>query len=121
MKIAVPTQDGTTISAHFGSAPLFTVIEIKDNKITSKENRQNASTEHSSNDDHTHHHNKFDLVKDCKIVIAGGMGENAFNRLSQMGISVFLVDIKNIEQTIEVFLNGTLVHNPKRLHKHHSH
>lgn len=121
MKIAFSSQDGKTISAHFGSAPIYKVIEIENQKIISREDRQNSSSNDSSHQDHAHHHNKFDLLKDCQVVIAGGMGENAFQRLSNMGISVFLVDNKNIEETLKVFLAGNLIHNPKRVHQHHSH
>lgn len=121
MKIAFSSQDGKTISAHFGSAPVYKVIEIENQKIISREDRQNSSNDDSSHQDHAHNHNKFDLLKDCQVVIAGGMGENAFQRLSKMGISVFLVDNKNIEETLKVFLTGNLIHNPKRVHQHHSH
>ena len=121
MKIAFSSQDGTTISAHFGSAPIYKVFEIENQKIISSEDRQNSSNDDSSHQEHAHNHNKFDLLKDCQVVIAGGMGENAFQRLSKMGISVFLVDNKNIDKTLELFLTGNLIHNPKRVHQHHSH
>jgi predicted Fe-Mo cluster-binding NifX family protein len=121
MKIAFPGQDGKTISAHFGSAPIYTVIEIENQKIISREDRHNPATAHSSHHEQIHNHDKFELLKDCKVVIAGGMGENAFDRLTKMGISVFLVDNKNIEEALEVFMTGNLVHNPKRVHHHHSH
>ena len=55
MKIAVATDDGTTVSQHFGRALSYTVITVKDGQIANKETRdktghhtfaaqQNAST-----------------------------------------------------------------------------
>ena len=36
MKIAVITEDGTTISQHFGRAPLYVVVTVEGGKIANK-------------------------------------------------------------------------------------
>jgi len=40
MKIAIPIEDKTIISEHFGGVPYFTVVTVEDNKITNKEIRE---------------------------------------------------------------------------------
>jgi len=37
MKIAVPTDDGKTISQHFGRARSFAIFEVENGEIVSKE------------------------------------------------------------------------------------
>ena len=39
MKIAAISEDGTTISQHFGRAPYYLVITVEDGKVVSKEKR----------------------------------------------------------------------------------
>ncbi len=39
MKIAAITEDGTNISQHFGRAPLYVVVTVKDGKIVNRETR----------------------------------------------------------------------------------
>jgi predicted Fe-Mo cluster-binding NifX family protein len=121
MKIAFPSSDGKTISAHFGSAPIYVVFTIEDQKIILQETRQNQSDAHSNHEEHKHNLSKFELLSDCQTVIAGGMGENAFLHLKKMDITVFLVQEKNIHYAISSFLSGKLIHEQNRLHKHHPH
>ncbi len=120
MKIAFPSLDGETISTHFGSAPIFTVVTIKNQVVVSQENRQKPVVSVSNQQGQKHDHHKFDLLNDCQAVIAGGMGENAFHRLKEMGIEVFLVKEKNIQNAITSYLAGELIHQQNRIHKHHS-
>ena len=42
MKIAAITDDGITISQHFGRAPLYVVVTLEEGKIVSKETRPKA-------------------------------------------------------------------------------
>jgi len=37
MKIAAVTEDGTTISQHFGRAPYYLVVTVEDGQIVNKE------------------------------------------------------------------------------------
>jgi predicted Fe-Mo cluster-binding NifX family protein len=46
MKIAVATEDGRTISHHFGRSPFFAIYEVEDGKIINKEMRPNTFTGH---------------------------------------------------------------------------
>jgi predicted Fe-Mo cluster-binding NifX family protein len=42
MKIAAITENGTTISQHFGRAPYYLVVTVEDGKVVSKEQRDKA-------------------------------------------------------------------------------
>ena len=42
MKIAAISDDGVTISQHFGRAPLYVVVTVEDDKIVGKETRDKS-------------------------------------------------------------------------------
>ena len=46
MKIAVATEDGNSISAHFGRSPYFAIYDIDDGEIINREMRENTFTGH---------------------------------------------------------------------------
>lgn len=61
MKIAVVTDNGQTISAHFGRAPYYLVFTVENGAIGRRELREKAghqcAGEHHDHDhDHEHHH-----------------------------------------------------------------
>jgi len=39
MKIAAITEDGTTVSQHFGQAPLYVVTTVEEGRVVNKETR----------------------------------------------------------------------------------
>lgn len=118
MKIAFPSSDGETISTHFGSAPIYTVLTLENHKVIEIEHRQNKGASQHNHQIVNRNHNKFDILQDCQILIAGGMGENAIKRLGKMGITVFLVKENNIQEAVELFLIGKLSHEETRIHRH---
>ena len=134
IKIAIPTDDGVTISRHFGRAKAFLVITLDNGDVVEQELRQlpdSGDHEHHHHDhehDHHHHHGmggnpahmaKFEYVRDCQFLIGGGMGAPAINRLNAMGIQVALTDHKQIADLLEEVKTGQVKHNPKRVHHHH--
>ncbi len=52
MKIAAITDDGTTISLHFGRAPYYLVLTVEDGQITSRELRSKLGTTSSPSQPH---------------------------------------------------------------------
>jgi len=42
MKIAAISEDGTTVSQHFGRAPYYLVVTVEDGQVVSKEKRDKA-------------------------------------------------------------------------------
>ena len=136
IKIAIPTDDGTTISRHFGRAKAFLIVTLENNEIVDQELRAlpegsecDHDHDHDHHDhDHGHHHGggnhsahmaKFEYVQDCQFLIGGGMGQPAIQRLNAMGIQVALTDHKHIEDLLEEVKTGQVKHNPQRIHHHH--
>jgi predicted Fe-Mo cluster-binding NifX family protein len=55
-------------------------------------------------------------ITDCQLVIAGGMGWGAQESLKQAGIAVHTTDVENIEEAIQLYLQGKLPNLQERLH-----
>jgi predicted Fe-Mo cluster-binding NifX family protein len=123
MKIAFPTDDGQTISSHFGQARYFRVITTEDSQVVLSEQREKAWHMHGQPHEHSAgaeiHPGQamFETISDCQALIAGGMGEPAFARAQTMGIIVFLTGEKDIEKALESHLRGELVSDTRRIHK----
>ena len=62
---------------------------------------------------------KVDYGKDCQVLIGGGMGQPAVQRLQAMGLQVALTDHKVIADLLEEVKTGEVKHNPRRVHAHH--
>ena len=132
MKIALVTDDGTTICQHFGRARYYLVVTVEDGRVISKEQRPKAGhhvpgMQHESHaspgerhgfDAHaqTSHTSMIANITDCKFVMAGGMGWGAQVSLKQAGINVHMTDINNIDEAIQLYIQGKLPNLQERLH-----
>jgi predicted Fe-Mo cluster-binding NifX family protein len=120
MKIAVPSTDGVSMSAHFGRSTCFIVFTIADGKIASREVRDNTFTPHARGqceDGAEHHHDSAhthaDVVtalSDCQAVLCGGMGRRAAEELAAAGIRPLVVAADELtpDQAVQALLDGTL-------------
>ncbi len=132
MKIAVVTDDGKTICQHFGRALYYTIVTIENGKAINKEQRNKAGhhmagVEHESQASHGEKHG-FDAnaqashagmmanVMDCQVLIAGGMGWGAQVSLKQNGIEALITDVTNIDEAIQLYIQGKLPNLTERLH-----
>ncbi len=121
-KIAIATEDGIHISAHFGRAPYFQVVTIADGKIVASERREKAHHQgnHHEHHDHagndTHASGMVDAVRDCTVIIAGGMGRPAFAAIQAAGLRPILTDEPEIDQAARAYASGTLVNRSERMH-----
>lgn len=123
MKIAIVTDDGKRISKHFGRGAYYSVYTIEDGKIVSTELRERHFGHHSQQN-HTHHEHKegehhgmgqdekHDLmareISDCQVLIAGGMGGGAYNRMFENGINVIMTDENDVQNAVNRYLNNDL-------------
>ncbi|MBE2201169.1 MAG: hypothetical protein IAE79_21325 [Anaerolinea sp.] len=122
LKIAFPTDDGETISRHFGKAAFFQVVTLADGNSPTTELRAPSAPEHAPGESHEHAHaHKFDLLQDCDVLIGAGMGESAHARLQSMGITIFLTGAKTIVDALQQYEAGTLTSDMRRVHAHHHH
>ena len=100
MRIAIST-DGDFVSAHFGRCPSFTIVDIDDGKITSKEVVDNPGHQPGLIPQFLH-------KKDVKCIIAGGMGPRATGFFNELGIQAIVGIGGKIDEVIEKLQKGTL-------------
>jgi predicted Fe-Mo cluster-binding NifX family protein len=131
MKIVAVSDDGVTISQHFGRATLYVVVTAEDGKITGKETRSKTGhhtfaaqhTETAPGEKHgydagaqTRHASMMDTINDCQVLLAGGMGWGAQEALKNRGIEVITTDVGNIDEAVKLYLQGNLPNLSDRLH-----
>ena len=127
MKIAIPTDDGVTVSAHLGEARYMLVATIEAGQISDRTLRELGDSQqihlhdHAEGHHHAHHHARFARVADCDMLVGGGMGQPAYERLQAMGLQVITPDLKRIDDVLQAVLQNTLQHNPRRIHASHHH
>lgn len=134
MKIAVITDDETTISKHFGRARYYLVLSIENGKVTQRElrpklgHREFSTLSHAEHTGHSGHgfdaasHDKHTQMaqplSDCSVLICGGMGMGAYESLRRLEIEPLLTEIENIDDAVQAFLTGTLSNQTDLLHLH---
>jgi len=122
-KIAFPTDDGETISKHLGQAKYFQVVTFENGQVQSTERREKASHSHQ---DHSHEQEAgghpgqvmIEAIRDCQVLIAGGMGQPMYNRAISSGLEVYLTGEDRISEAIEAYQKGTLTSDMRRVHTH---
>ena len=100
MKIAIST-DGKLVSGHFGRCPSFTIVEIEENKIKSKEVVDNPG----------HHPGfvpEFLHKKGIDCIVSGGMGRKAEELFRQYNIETVVGITGTVDETLEKIRNGSL-------------
>jgi predicted Fe-Mo cluster-binding NifX family protein len=123
-KIAFPTDDGETISRHFGQASHFKVLTLSDGRLGPSELRDKASHRHGEHAaaESTHPGQQMvEVVLDCQAVISGGMGAPMLARLEAAGLKVYLTREESIAAAAQAFLAGTLQDDRELVHQHHEH
>jgi predicted Fe-Mo cluster-binding NifX family protein len=132
MRIAVVTDDGKTISRHFGRATHFLVALVEDGRIVAREMREKVGHGTFANEPHgaEHHGSRHGIgphaqarhdqmvesIADCEALICGGMGYGAYERVRQRGIRPIISDIIDVDQAILECAEGRIVDHTDRLH-----
>lgn len=132
MKIAAITEDGKTISQHFGRAPYYLVLTIEEGKITNREIRSKMG--HNQFHDQSHeegphgaghgmdasshdkHVSMADAIADCKALLCGGMGMGAYESMRRLNIQPVVTDLVDIEEAAQSFIDGRLIDHTELLH-----
>jgi predicted Fe-Mo cluster-binding NifX family protein len=120
-KLAVPTDDGETISRHFGQAKYFRVLTLENIQAAHSELREKASHQHG---DHSHRVGihpglqMIEAISDCQVLVCGGMGTPAYNRAVGAGLTVILTRQSSIDAAVQAYLAGTLENEPQLVHAH---
>lgn len=131
MKVAVVTNNGEKISAHFGRALQYLVVTVEEGKIAARELREKAShhgahqhhgEEHGSgphglSPEHVRlHSDMIEPIRDCDVLLARGMGQGAYEHIRAAGIRPVITDIADVDRAVAAYVDGTLVDHTERLH-----
>jgi predicted Fe-Mo cluster-binding NifX family protein len=119
MRIAIPSDDGTTIASHTGRAAGFVIFDLTDKQVHRLEYRTNTYTAHAQglcNESHSHsgsHHQSHDgllaALHDCNIMLAHGMGPRLVNDLASRNIQVIFCQEYRTDDASQKFANGQLL------------
>ena len=134
MKIALATDDGRTVSRHFGRARQYAVLTVEDGAISSRELRDKsaphwqADRSHESEQEtetgahgegHTDrgkHLEMLAVIRDCEVVIAGGMGKGAHDHATAAGIRPIVTSLHDIDEAAIECAAGRILDEVGRLH-----
>jgi predicted Fe-Mo cluster-binding NifX family protein len=100
MKVAIST-DADYVSPHFGRCPYFTIVEIEEGKILSKEIVNNPGHQPAFLP-------QFLSEKKVSCIIAGGMGRRAEALFSEKGIETLVGISGRVDEVIDSLIKGTL-------------
>ena len=106
MKVCIPTQTNigqqAEVHAHFGSAPYFTIYDMKEDTCEIVDN---------SNQHHAHgacHPLTALDGKSIDAVICSGMGKRAIEKLNQAGIRVYRASGAKVQDIVSQYRAGDL-------------
>ncbi len=131
MKIACITDDGITISQHFGRAPYYAVLTVENGQIVARELRDKMGHQHFAHGEHGEAHGQrhgtdpashdkhtrmASAIADCEAVLCRGMGWGAYESMKRLGIKPVVTDIARIEDAVLAYAQGALVDHPELLH-----
>jgi predicted Fe-Mo cluster-binding NifX family protein len=132
MKIAVITDDGTTISQHFGRAPYYLVATVENKQIVKRELRNKLGHAQFANQPHPEEqpgqphgmdpasHNKHlqmaEAIADCEALLCRGMGMGAYESMQALGIRPVVTDIVTIDEAVMAYVQGNIIDQVERLH-----
>jgi predicted Fe-Mo cluster-binding NifX family protein len=101
MKICFPVQQDegfdSSVYNHFGSAPVFVVVDTETNGIASIHNRDQHHTHGACNPMKALDNQKVDAI------VVGGIGAGALSRLNQMGIAVHRSQAQTVRENVSLF------------------
>jgi len=117
MKIAIPVKSNNQIDAHFGNCEFYHVYTVSDdNKIVSKEKLDSPQGCGCKSDIATTFQNMG-----VKIMLAGGIGNGAINKLEQHNIKVIRNCEGDVDELITSYLAGNVVDGGQNCASHEAH
>jgi len=133
MKIAVITDDGKTISLHFGRAQHYLVVTVENGQIVNREMRDKMGHAHFQADEHHEHHETgkqhgfgpaaderhgrmAEPIADCEALLCRGMGRGAYENIKSRNIRPIVTEIADIDEAVMVYANGQIVDHVEKLH-----
>ncbi|MEW5744643.1 MAG: NifB/NifX family molybdenum-iron cluster-binding protein [Nitrospirota bacterium] len=98
MNVCFPVQKDegleSTVFNHFGSAPLFVVVDLETGAVSTIVNKDQHHAHGACNPLKALDSRKVDAV------VVGGIGGGALNRLNQSGIRVYRADAASVKENV---------------------
>jgi predicted Fe-Mo cluster-binding NifX family protein len=133
MKIAAITDDGKTISQHFGRAPYYMVVTVEAGKIVAREMRDKLGHAQFEAEGHDHEedasgrhgygpvaedrHGRMALaITDCEALLCRGMGMGAYESMKARNIRPVVTDVNDIDEACLAYAGGQIVDHVEALH-----
>jgi predicted Fe-Mo cluster-binding NifX family protein len=132
IKVAAITDDGTTISQHFGRAAYYLVATVENGQIVNRELRDKMGHSHFVNQhqaeeqpglghgmdvaSHNKHLQMASAISDCAALLCRGMGMGAYQSMQALGIRPVVTDIADIDEAVLAYINNQIVDHIDRLH-----
>jgi len=132
MKIAFATDDGKTISAHFGRASHYMVVTLDKGIIIQHEMRDKLGHNHFANEPHPaqaegkphgfdpasqdRHIQMAEAIRDCEALICKGMGRGAYESLRTLNIRPLVTDIETVDEAAISYASGQMADHIEKLH-----
>lgn len=131
MKIAIATDDGRTVSMHFGRAAQYAVLTVEDDAVVAREMRpkfsphgtaaqaphdQESGLHGTGPDSDAGHDQMTAAITDCSALICGGMGQGAYNRIAANGIRPIVTDLRGVDDAAIECAAGRIVDHSELLH-----
>jgi len=135
MKIAVVTDDGTTVSRHFGRARYYAVFSIEEQRVLDRQMLDRSDTlqpvdEHEARqglagqiDCHgtgtaaaAAHLRMVQPIEDCEALVTRGMSWSARECLLEAGVRPIVTDIESLDEAVDAYLDGSIVDHTELLH-----
>ena len=131
MKIALVTDDGRSVSRHFGRAPYYAVLTVEAGVITARELRPKFAPHASGQPPESHptdvphgtdpasqarHDQMAGAIADCDVLVAAGMGRGAYERFASIGLRTIVTEILDVDAAALACAQGTLADHVEWLH-----
>jgi predicted Fe-Mo cluster-binding NifX family protein len=126
LRIAFATMDGETITRHFGRARSYEVVILRDGAVVDRTNRIAPPHSHGHGEGGRHDHSGLlEVLADCDVVVAGGMGPPMRADFRARGIRPILTSETSIDEAVRRLAAGELQDESGELgrhgHRHHDH
>lgn len=132
MKIAAITEDGRTISQHFGRAPYYMVVTVEDGNITNHDLRDKMGHVHFKTESQGHeepgelhgygpnadnrHARMAESIIDCEAILCRGMGMGAYENMKKRNMRPIVTTIADIDEAVLAYTRGEIVDHIEKLH-----
>ncbi len=121
LRIAFPSDDGQTISAHLGQALYYAVLTVDDPQSPAPQMERRDKPHHTPGEAHqapdlNARRAMVGPVADCQVLIAGGMGRPVFDEARARGLQVVLTHETSIAAAFQNYRQGKLVSDPALIH-----